>query len=75
MLVSLGGAVVGVLAGIAISRFGRPQPTTYVLREDLDLGKTYFFNGDPPVRGVIAAGSQLDVEFRYSRAAYSGAAS
>jgi hypothetical protein len=63
------GVAIGILVGIFVAKPARNP--TYVLRKDLDLEKTYFFsNAHPPVRGTIAAGSQCEVEWRYSRAAY-----
>ena len=66
-----GGVVLGILLGIAASRFGRGKAESYVLKQDLDLAQTYFFQPKPsPAAGIIKAGSKLDVVFRYSNADY-----
>jgi hypothetical protein len=49
----LGGAVMYV----AQAPIGEHAP--YVLESDLDLGANYAFDGRPPVRGTLIAGSKL----------------
>jgi hypothetical protein len=68
LIVSSG--LLGVAIGIVASRFGTTRAESYVLRQDLDLGSTYFFGADPPVKGRVAAGSKVEIEFRHSRADY-----
>jgi len=65
------GLLAGVGLGIVLAQTVRFKPTPYVLKQDLDLSKVFFFDDKrPPVKGVIAAGSRFDVEFRYSSADY-----
>jgi hypothetical protein len=65
------GLLVGTTLGLALSHFARGKPSTYVLKQDFDLSKAFFFEGRPaPVQGTIAAGSKFDVELRYSSADY-----
>jgi len=65
------GVLIGVGLGVLLSRFGQFKPKPYVLKQNLDLDKTFFFEGQAaPVKGIIAAGSRFDVELRYSSADY-----
>ncbi len=69
ILIMLSG-LIGLVVGIGVARLGAAQKKTYVLRKDLDLGATYFFGANPPLKGKVLAGSEVEVEFRYSRADY-----
>jgi hypothetical protein len=65
------GLIVGVVVGFVLVETRAPNSPTYVLQSDLNLTKTFFFDDRPaPVRGTIAAGSEFQVEFRYSNADY-----
>lgn len=65
------GLILGVtLAWLLVS--WRERSEHYVLTRDMDLEQNYFFSPktDAPVRGVLKAGSQFEVEWRYSIADY-----
>jgi len=63
--VFLGGGVVWAFAAKA-------APVRHVLTRDLDLEATYLFlpKSSAPVKGVIKAGSEYEVDGRYSNADY-----
>lgn len=50
----------------------KPSPERYLLTKDLDLQSTFFFTpqSSAPVKGVIKAGSEFEVDWRYSDADY-----
>jgi hypothetical protein len=70
IILILSSGLMGLIIGVVITRFGVAHKETYVLRKDLDLGTTYFFGANPPLKGKVLAGSKVEVEFRYSRADY-----
>ena len=51
-------------------RLAGADDTTYVLTEDLDLGASYAHEVDPPVSGVLKAGSEFKVVMRYGYVCY-----
>jgi hypothetical protein len=65
------GAVLGIAIGFVGGQRRQPDRPTFVLKEDLDVGRAFFFEDrTAPVKGTIAAGSTFEVELRYSNADY-----
>lgn len=65
--------VIGMAAGVFVAWVVPPRdPERYVLTRDLDLQRTYLFEpkSSAPVRGVIKAGSEFEVDSRHSLADY-----
>jgi hypothetical protein len=68
------GLLLGLLlgGGIVWVALSKPTPERYVLTKDLNTEATYFFTpkSTAPVKGVIRAGSEFEVDGRYSNADY-----
>jgi hypothetical protein len=64
------GLVLGVVIGWAVA--SPKEPDRYRLTKDIDLENSYFFvpRSSAPVKGTIKAGSEFEVDWRYSNADY-----
>jgi hypothetical protein len=64
------GLVLG--GGIVWAVVSPSDPDRFTLKRDLNLESSYFFSpkSSAPVKGMIKAGSQFEVDWRYSDADY-----
>jgi len=64
--------LIGIVIGLVLSVvLPEPKRDRYVLLRDLDIQQSYFFDkAKAPVQGVVKAGSEFEVDWRYSQADY-----